>query len=188
MSHLKGEQECALGEHKGRGCLRCQTQGTWQSPGWVGVSPVPGRITDSPVVSADHYLRRELALAPVSITLKPVAIAMRLEDTALHKGALQWVRGRRVEIGVSRFVAGSRMGGCLTACRRRRRHRIPHLGRHMARLLSQLFRRVCGTSGVPTKLKLSILQTRSLKPEENGKWSLRPSPSLFSGCPAPHCI
>lgn len=79
--------------------------------GWVGVSPVPGRITDSPVVSADHYLRRELALAPVSITLKPVAIAMRLEETALHKGALQWVRGRRVEIGVSRFVAGSRMGG-----------------------------------------------------------------------------
>lgn len=80
----------------------------------VDMSPVQRRITDSPVVSTDHYLRRKLALSPVGITLKSEAIEMHLEDTALHKGALYWFRGHHVEIEVSRFMAGS---VCCVACR-----------------------------------------------------------------------
>lgn len=80
----------------------------------VGMSPDQERIRDSPVVSPDHYLRRKLALSPVGIILKTVVVAMRLGDTALHKGALHWFRGCCVEVGVSRFTAGS---VCCVACR-----------------------------------------------------------------------
>lgn len=65
----------------------------------VGMSPDQERIRDSPVVSPDHYLRRKLALSPVGIILRTVAVAMRLGDTALHKGALHWFRGCCVEVG-----------------------------------------------------------------------------------------
>lgn len=84
----------------------------------MGMSPDQERIRDSPVVSPDHYLNRKLALSPVGIILKSVAIAMRLAmrlgDTALHKGVLHWFRGCCVEVGVSRFTAGS---VCCVACR-----------------------------------------------------------------------
>lgn len=55
----------------------------------------PGRkrITDSPVVSTDRYLRRKLALSPVGIHPPPkknLATAMSLGATALCNEALHW--------------------------------------------------------------------------------------------------
>lgn len=144
---------------------------------------------DSPVVSTDHSLRRKLALSPVGITLKSEAIEMHLEDTALHKGALRWFRRHLVEIGCLiswQAVYVVLPAGCLIACSRCRRHCILCLGGHMARLLTQLLRSLWNLLGYLLSPNFLFFQTRNLKPEEKQKWSLRLTPSIFSGCKASH--